>query len=418
MFLIKFKKKVNSTSFAKDSLWSVVGNVISLFFLLVSGIIIARIVGKDAYGQYGTIKNMMTAFAALVAFGFGYSSTKIISSNNSKSSGLSSAILKIVLIIGIILNILFCFIAKNLSEFLNKPDLYTYFIPIGILMLLKALCTTSTGILAGYKLFKQISICNIVSSIIFTALSIPLSSRLGINGAILDLIIYQGLAAFLCYICIKKHEGGGRKLHTSIWKLLKFTFPIAIHELSHTISSIAVIMVILHYSTYGEYALYTVSTQWNAIIMIIPTLLMNVTLSYLSGNVGTIGHDKILKKMLTINLCCTLIPLILIFLLTKFVASLYGPTFIDLPLVLNICVLSTLFSSLVLVFQSNLISEGRNWNLAIYKLIRDILYVVILVVSFNYLSISGALIAVVVDLSICFLYLLILTFDYKFLRKY
>lgn len=411
-----FIEKIRQSSIAKDSLWSVGGNVFSLFLLLISGIVIARLIGKEAYGQYGAVKNMMTAFASLTAFGFGYSSTKIISSKQTMSKGESSAILKMVLIIGIIFNVTLIYIAKPLANMLNKPDLNTYFIAIGLLMLLRALWTTLSGILAGYKLFRQLSICNIISSAIFALLIVPLTILYGVDGAILNLIIYQTLNAFFCYIVVWKYERGMTKCKADCKNIFKFTFPIAIHEFSHTISSIAVIMIILYYSSYGEYAIYSVSTQWNAIIIIIPTLMMNVTLSYLSELTDKEKHNILLKRMLFINFCCSFVPMLVVFFCSRLIVNLYGETFHELPLVLNICVCSTIISSLVLVFQSNLISEGRNWILAKFKITRDIIYFILLIVFFRFFRMTGALTAVVVDFCVCLIYLTILYVDYKYCR--
>ena len=406
-----------STKIAKDSVWSVGGNAISLLILLISGIIISRMVGKDAYGQYGTVKNLMMAFASLVAFGFGYSSTKIISSKNEITRGTSWAIIKIVFFIGIILNIILFYLSKPLAVFLNKPDLETFFVAIGILMILRALWATSCGLLAGYKLFKQISLYNIISSIVFAIFVVPLISLYGLYGAILSLILYQALDAFLCFWGVWRYERKAKYEKADSYELLKYSFPIAIHEFSHTFGSISVIMIILHFTSYGEYALYSVSAQWNSVIIIIPTLMMNVTLSYLSNTCSETTHKHLFKKMLLVNLCCSIIPMFLVLLCSGFIVALYGETFCDLPLVLKIGVFSTLFSSLVLVFQSNLISEQRNWNLALYKILRELFYIICLVLFFKYVHIRGALIAVIVDLVICIAYFLLLCIDYSWTNR-
>ena len=46
------KQKINSKLF-RDSFWAVFGNGIGNALMLLSGIIIARLLGKDLYGEYG-----------------------------------------------------------------------------------------------------------------------------------------------------------------------------------------------------------------------------------------------------------------------------------------------------------------------------------------------------------------------------
>ena len=43
------------SNFFKDSSWAVFGNGIGYGLMLLSGIIIARMLGKDLYGEYGFV---------------------------------------------------------------------------------------------------------------------------------------------------------------------------------------------------------------------------------------------------------------------------------------------------------------------------------------------------------------------------
>src|SRR5574344_2163110 len=107
----QFIDRARNSSLAKDSFWSVFGNAVSMLFLMICGIIIARVVGKEIYGQYGTVKNLMTSFASLAAFGFGYSSTKLISSDSSKYGGISISAPQIVSGISAAIFLVFLFFA-------------------------------------------------------------------------------------------------------------------------------------------------------------------------------------------------------------------------------------------------------------------------------------------------------------------
>lgn len=412
------KENYLSSEIAKNSMWSVCGNIISLTILLLCGIIIARVVGKEIYGQYGTIKSLMTSFASFAAFGLGYSSTKLISNHISGAKGLYKKMLKIVILVSAIIGIILSVISKPLSLLMEKPELHTYFLYIGILFFLKAIWTVLSGTLAGYKMFKQISVSNIVSSFVMMILVYPLTFYYGFEGAVLSLALYQGINVVICYYYVHIKEKSIKEIDTqNYWIIFKFTFPIAIHEMSFTISSILYVLIMLKFSSYGEYGIYSIVTQWTAIIAIIPTLLMNVTLSYLSSKTDIDSHRRLVNKMLLLNFICTLLPLIIICLLAEFVAGLYGSSFSDLPLVLRIGVFSSIFSSLVLVYQSNLISEGRNWNLAIYKLVRDSFSIITLLFILNNFPQRTALLAVIADMITCAIYLFVLFIDYKISTK-
>ncbi len=414
-----FIERAKTSNLAKDSFWSVFGNAVSMLLLMICGIIIARVVGKEIYGQYGTVKNLMTSFASLAAFGLGYSTTKLISSDSAKYSGTSIMGTTIVSGISTILFLLFLIFSTQIANFLNKPDFKTFIIYIGILMFLKALFTVGTGVLAGYKKFRRIGLNAIISAFLMLLVCFPLTTLWGLNGALLSLVIYQGSAALLALLYAFKYDNRKMKQGVSEYTyLVKTTLPISIHEMSGTFSSIMIIMIILHYSTYGEYALYSIASQWNAIIIVIPTLLLNLTLSYLSSEQSKNSHKLMLKRMLTINFVSTCFPFALVLLGSGVIANFYGDSFNDLIPTLKVSVLATLLISFSIVFQSNLMSEGRSWYLAIYRLLRDLFSILAIIFAFNYFkTFNHAIIAVSVELTACFIYTLALSVDYSIYKK-
>lgn len=412
--IIDFIKRIKSSSLAKDSFWSVFGNAVSMVILMISGIIIARLVGKEMYGQYGIVKNLMTSFASFAAFGFGYSTTKLIASDSFKYGGISVAAPKIV--VGISLFIfLFCIcFATPISNILNKPDFEIFILYIGVLMFFKALFTVGTGILAGYKRFKNIGLNAIFSALFILIICYPFTKKWGLNGALIALILYQILTAFLALFYAYSSEKRKNKYRFKDYiEILKKTIPISVHEISFTFSVIAIVMIILHNSSYGEYALYSIASQWNAVIIVIPTLLMNLTLSYLSADKTVTSHRVLLRRILSINILSTLFPFCVVFFCVPYIVKFYGNDFIDLEPVLYIAVFTTFFYSITLVFQSNLMSEGRSWYLAVYRVVKDIFEIVLLLWVFNMeIPYNHAIIAVSVNLFSYTLYVFILVIDY------
>ena len=72
------KDKVLNNSLYKNSFWAVFGNGIGNFLLLLSGIFIARELGKDLYGEYGFVKTTMFTMATFATLAIGNTSTKFI----------------------------------------------------------------------------------------------------------------------------------------------------------------------------------------------------------------------------------------------------------------------------------------------------------------------------------------------------
>ena len=70
--------KLKKNQLFKDSVWSLFGNVVGRGLALVSGIFVARFLGKDIFGEYGIIKNTILTIGVFSTFGLGYTTTKYI----------------------------------------------------------------------------------------------------------------------------------------------------------------------------------------------------------------------------------------------------------------------------------------------------------------------------------------------------
>ena len=185
----------------------------------------------------------------------------------------------------------------------------------------------------------------------------------------------QAFNAFINLLTIRKYTSQLTNQEEKDFKkeILKFSFPIALQESSYSICNWMAIILLTKYSSAGELALYTASAQWNAVILLIPSKLSNVILSYLSGTTKAVEqHNRILHRMLAVNFICTVIPFLIVLFLANIISGFYGKTFFDLPGVLRIITLCTIFEACSTVFKSELMAQGKTWTLFTLRCIRDI----------------------------------------------
>lgn len=353
----------------KDSVWAVSGNGIGNFLMLLSGILIARYLGKDLYGEYGIVKSTMFLAALFATFGLGDTSTKFVAEYLQKDQqdvkGIIIASLKIVLCFSLTICTLLLFFSPQIAEFVHEPRLAVPFRFLGVIIVFRALNTVSAGILGGFKDYKRLGKNNVCGGVIMISVAVPITSMFGLKGALIALLFSQVFLCFANLIAVYKRKksiiGICKKNHER--ELIAFSYPFALNEFIYTLTAWGGTLLLTKYSSLGELGMYTACTQWNSIILFMPGLLGNVILSYLSttaiGDRNT--HDSLIRKMLLINFVSTLIPLLLVVVLSPFIARYYGPTFEGMKLVLCISVLGTLFVCLTRVYQSNLISEGKKW---------------------------------------------------------
>lgn len=409
---------IKNNKFFKDSFWAVFGNGLGNGFLLFAGILIARFLGKELYGEYGVVKTTMFYIASFATLGLGVTSTKYIATLlNSKPIHVKNVIhdaMTITVIFSSIIAIIIFIIAPFIANLLNEEQLVLALRALSVVIIFKAITTTQIGVLAGFKEFKTIAFNSLSSGLLMLVICVPLTYFWGLKGALLSLLFSQIFNSIVNYMGIKRKSRSFSYVEKVSYKkeLAYFSFPVALQESSFAICNWAAIMLLTKLSSMGEVGLYTASAQWNSIITMIPGLLINVILSYLSSSINnSIKHKKTLKLMLRINFFTTIIPFVIVYFLADFIASFYGKSFEGMPSVLRILTFSTILEACASVYKSELLALGKTWLLFSVRLFRDMILVIGVYILLTFSNgVDGAIMyswAVVVMSALFFLILLV-----------
>lgn len=378
------KNKVEKSKLLKDSLFAVFGNGFGQALLLLAGIFIARILGKDIYGEYGVAKTNMFYMAGFATFGLGFTATKYVAqyvqTNKSALYGIIRSCTLITLCISAILAVIMVLFSSQIAYFLKTPALTSVFKYLSVIVVFRAISTTGIGILSGLGKFNYIAINSVLSGVTMLIFSIPLTYYLGLKGALLSLALSQFTNAFLNYRSIRNEKLGSESGTpiVSTGEIFRFTFPVAMQELSFTVCNWGAIAILTIMSSIGEVGLYSATAQWNAVILFLPSILANVVLSHLSSETDKKSNTRVLKKVLLIYLVCTIIPFIIVYLSSNIISGLYGPEFVDMKEVLQLMVFATIPLCCADVFKSELIALGKPWHLFAIRLFRDLVFLIIL----------------------------------------
>lgn len=377
--MIFSKNKILTSKLSQDSFWALIGSVSSRGLGLLAAIIVARLLGKDIYGEFGMIKSTLISVAIFSTFGLGYTATKFVAQfkNNEKEKLklFYNYSMKITLLIGGVMSIvLFLFSNEIAISVLESAHLSSALKIVAFWVLFNSLSTTQIGILAGFGEFKSMAKINTVTGITTFILSVVLTYFYLLDGALFALVLSQVLNWYLNFRVVNKnlpstqYENLDRNKFLN--EILHFSFPIALQEATYAITSWLNYYLIIKLSNYGELGLYSAANQWLGVLLFLPGILRNVILSHMteSGN-DEVKHNNILRKMLKINLLSTLLPVFIIFLLSGFITEIYGDTFLGLGKVLKVTVLSAVFLSLSNVYSQAFMSKGHNWPMFWIKLV-------------------------------------------------
>jgi len=390
---------------------------------LIAGIVVARFLGKDVFGEYGMIKTTLIEIAVFSTFGLGYTITRYIAQYKEEHADKIHQLVRFSTFITFIISgsiaILVLVFANQLAMFLKAPQLATMLRISSIAIVFNAITTTQIGQLAGFAAFKTIAINKSISGIVIFILSVILTYFYALEGAVIALTISLFFNAVINYVSVnrilqkynnKKHIDN--KLNKEI---LKFSLPIALQESSYAVTYWFIAFLIVRLSNYGELGIYNAAAQWGSIISYIPSVLGNVMLSYFSESVKEKERNgKIVNRMLLLSVASTLIPFLFVLIFMPFITSLYGATFIAMNTVLSIVMFTAVIQSIISVYTKEFIAHGENWFLFLSRIIRDILILVIAITFIKVFTERGTAFLFAVTILLMYAaYSLLLHFRYR-----
>jgi O-antigen/teichoic acid export membrane protein len=376
-----FKNSVRNSPLAVDSFWALVGNVASRGLGLLGAILVARILGKHVYGEYGMIRNTLISIAIFSTFGLGYTATKYVANYRidfkEKIRSFCRYSVRCTLIVsgamGVSLLLTSNYVA---SELLNAPSLSNSLRFVAVWIVFNALTTTQIGILSGFGFFKQMAKINTIVGVVTFLSTFILTYYYQLQGALVALVISQVINWILNYYALESELSKPEYQSTQevqFKSILLFSLPITLQEGLYSITSWLGYLLLIRLSSYGELGLYSAAMQWSAVILFIPGILRNVILSHMSNSNGSSGYQsKILKPMLLVSFVSTVFPFLIILAGSKYIGALYGSTFNDLHGVLSVSVLTTIFTSMSNVYVQAYMAVGDNWTMLLFRFIRDV----------------------------------------------
>jgi len=222
-----------------NSFWALIGDIISKGLIFVSFIAIARILGKDGYGQFGILRTTIAMFAVLGGMGLGLTNNKYVALNKNKDKEYCGDIIGLSNIIAIFSGIFFTslvfFGAKILGENILKTKEIIVDLKISsIILLFNAINGSQIGVLQGLESYKSLAVANFLQGITAMPLFIIGSILFGVRGAILGYAINQFLYTLFLHTIVKKELKNNnilvnyKKLDGTVQILWKFSLPAAL----------------------------------------------------------------------------------------------------------------------------------------------------------------------------------------------
>jgi O-antigen/teichoic acid export membrane protein len=369
--------------------WSVIGNGFSKMFTFIAMVLVARILGKEAFGEFGLVRSTAMTFVTFSSFGMGLTATKYIAELLHSDKECVGRIIGLTYVFtffsSLIVAVVFYFISPWICETqLNKPEL-TNILRLGsVLLFLMTFMGTQVAVMTGFQDFRSLAFATFIAGAVTLPIYIVGSYCWGLWGAIIGAVAATGINVLInsgfIYRNTKKHAikylfGKLDKEWSVLWH---FNLPIV---LSTSMYGLAVwggqLLLAAQQNGTVELGIYYVAINLYAVIAFLPQQLPPVLfpiLSEIDKKENSKQFWKVAGKsgILVFSLSSLVIIPFLIF--PKTFMGIFGNSFVDdwkVLISVCICVLASSFN--VIVNQIH-ICCNRSWLLFIWSLIWIIVY--------------------------------------------
>jgi len=369
---------------ARGAFWSLLGGVGARVLTAATGILIARLLGKDGYGEVGMVQSTLGMFGILAGFGLGSTATKYVAEFRDKDPQKAGRILTLTLLfsaaVGTVIALTLWIAADWLAaNTLDNPGIAPLLRLGTLMLLLSAMSGVLSSALAGLESFRRIAIASIIQGLTVPVILLPCVWLYGTIGAIGGLVINSLVlllvnAWFLHKEC--RRFGISLRNGTTWWQekrcLWDFALPSLLSGLLYTPTVwITNTILVNQPGGYGELGLFNAANQWRMMVMYIPGLLGSVMLPILSETYGR-ENSRDFRNAIILNfksVWLIALPLTVLVIVTSgYLAQLYGENYSGVEVIIPILIIATFLNVINGPVGSTLSGAGRMWIGAVINL--------------------------------------------------
>jgi O-antigen/teichoic acid export membrane protein len=360
----------------KGAFWSLGGSLVSRGLALLSGILVARLLGKHDFGQLGMIQSTVGMFGILAGFGMGLTATKHVAElrwqNPTRAGriiGLSSLVSWVTgAAMTLVLLLAAPWVAKST---LASPEMTALLRAGAPLLVLGGVNGAQTGALSGFEAFKKIAQVNLASGLLSFPITVMAAWWFGVEGAVWANVFSLGANCCLNYCALRGEANKalvplGYRGSWQEWSVLwSFSLPAVIGSaLVSPVAWAANAMLVNQPGGYAELGVYNAALRIKQVPELALAMLMAPLLPVLSEQFGR-GSTQQFRKTLRYAFAASFVVMIPVSLLQIAVPALtllpYGKQFAGGSSVVQWLMLNLTLLGLFQPFGSILASRNKMW---------------------------------------------------------
>lgn len=360
----------------KGAFWSLVGAVLSRGLGLVSSILVARMLGKDGFGELAIIQSTVGMFGAVAFVGLGVTATKYVAcyreSNPERAGRVITLSATVSWVTGILAGLAVFAGADWLAErTLAAPQLAVGLRIGALLATFGAVNGAQQGALAGFEAYRRMAYINLATGLA-SFLLLPSGCWLfGLTGVVAGSVLVAGLG------CALNHWGLAQEAsrwHVPLWSaswkcelplLWQFTLPTALASLlvAPTLWFCQTMLVRQAFG-YQNMAEYAVGNQWRILVVSLPSMLFAAYLpitSSVAGRGGIAARHRLLWRASGLSAGATSFAAMVVLATSPWILAAYGSGFAAARMVLTLLLVTAVLESVIQITMNTLLASGWPW---------------------------------------------------------
>jgi O-antigen/teichoic acid export membrane protein len=194
---------------ARGAFWSLAGSAISRGLTLVSAILVARILGREAFGQLGIIQSTVGMFGVVAGFGLGLTANKHVAEFRTKDPARAGRVMALAALFAVLIGGATSGVLALLARWvavrtIAAPQL-TGLLRIGAIYLwLSAVNGAQAGALAGFEAFRAIATRSLWAGLVTLPLMVGGAWLVGLPGAVWGMVGGMAMNCLLNELALRR----------------------------------------------------------------------------------------------------------------------------------------------------------------------------------------------------------------------
>jgi O-antigen/teichoic acid export membrane protein len=302
--------------FRKGVTWNIVAALLTQGSNFLTTIVIANLLGRELFGQYGLIQSTLLTLAGMAQIATGVTATKYLAELRARDKIRAGRVLGLCSAVTLATGVVACTAVllgstSVANRLLHAPSLAMQLRLTAIVALFTVINGYQAGALAGLERYKTLALGSGIQGALQVALSFILARHYGLTGALLALVSTSIARWAVFHVLVRLAAEGDfihvtyRGLRQELTVLHRFAVPAAVAGLmSPSAIWLANVFLVRGTGGYGQLALFNAAFNLKNVVMFLPLLLNTVGMSLLNNQFGS-GNATGFRRVFWANIALT-----------------------------------------------------------------------------------------------------------------